>query len=65
MSRGLLLAALVIGAGAALPAAPASAACDGANPCATACDKVAAQYESVIRKFGAPLPGFPLTCPQD
>ena len=58
------LAALAL-AGTAVTAAPASAACGHEyNPCVTACDKAAAAYESVIRKFGIPLPGFPVDCPQ-
>jgi hypothetical protein len=64
VSRRLLLAALVAGA-AAVPVAPASAYCDDAHPCVTTCDKVEGQYDAVTRKFGIPLPPFPLMCPQN
>lgn len=64
MRPRLLLVALVLGAGAVAPAAPASAKCDDDRPCGTACDKVEAKYDEVTRKFGIPLPPFPLMCPQ-
>jgi hypothetical protein len=60
------LAVMALGVAAALlPVAPAVAYCDDARPCTTTCDDVAARYESVTRKFGIPLPGFPLMCPQN
>lgn len=61
--RRLALAALVAGFALA-PLAPASARCEDDTPCGTACDKAEAKYDEVTRKFGIPLPPFPVDCPQ-
>lgn len=64
MARRLPLLALVAGLAALAPAAPAAARCEDGNPCGTACHKAEAKYDEVTRKFGIPLPPFPVDCPQ-
>ena len=64
MRTRLAVAVLAAGLATLAPVAPVSARCEDGKPCGTACDKAEAKYDEVTRKFGIPLPPFPVDCPQ-